>query len=237
VEHSWTGSGQCVGARLEPDPRISDFLKLTRGRTIELARLSYVASEIGARSVREQADIEPLQWLMEPRRVFEGRTALQACRSEEGFRRAVVLHGMNLGLDVEPAQIAGIPATAFLSQAVAAQLSGAPPIDCSEPERWKDVPFELYTCSISADFGPGQVQIFCAMVAHDSREVRNRLRRRYGPLLEDEAHIRLGFDWSEPIACALVSEAMGHLLLLIAQDPNSQLAKGLDFQVEQRFAQ
>jgi hypothetical protein len=79
------------------------------------------------------------------------------------------------------------------------------------------------------------VQIFCAMMATSATDVRKRLRHRYGPLLEDEAQVRLGFDWSEPLAAAMVSEAMAHQLTLAAQFPASSLAEGLDFHVEQRF--
>lgn len=73
------------------------------------------------------------------------------------------------------------------------------------------------------------------MIARGPDEVRDRLRQRFGPLLEDQAIIRLGFDWSEPLACAMVSEAMAHVLMLAAEEPTSALAEGLDFQVEQRF--
>ena len=74
------------------------------------------------------------------------------------------------------------------------------------------------------------------MMAQSPQEVRARLRQRYGSLIEDEAQVRLGFDWSEPLACAMVSEAMAHVLTIAAAEPASSLARGLDFQVEQRFS-
>src|SRR3546814_20597309 len=74
------------------------------------------------------------------------------------------------------------------------------------------------------------------MIARSASEVRFRIRQRFGPLLEDQAIVRLGFDWSEPLACAMVSQAMAHLLLLAAEDPTSSLAEGLYFHIEQRFA-
>src|SRR3546814_19379742 len=74
------------------------------------------------------------------------------------------------------------------------------------------------------------------MIARSASEVRFRIRQRFGPLLEDQAIVRLGFDWSEPLACAMVSQAMAHLLMLAAEDPTSSLAEGLDFHIEQRFA-
>src|SRR3546814_14525940 len=74
------------------------------------------------------------------------------------------------------------------------------------------------------------------MRARSVSEVRFRIRQRFGPWLEDQAIVRLGFDWSEPLACAMVSQAMAHLLMLAAEDPTSSLAEGLDFHIEQRFA-
>src|SRR3546814_20722765 len=74
------------------------------------------------------------------------------------------------------------------------------------------------------------------MIARSASEVRFRIRQRFGPLLEDQAIVRLGFDWSEPLACAMVSQAMAPLLMLAAEDPTSSLADGLDFHIEQRFA-
>ncbi|MBB4100447.1 hypothetical protein [Sphingomonas kyeonggiensis] len=95
---------------------------------------------------------------------------------------------------------------------------------------------ELYTCTISALVGSQHVQVFAAMIASGHVEVRSRLRRRYGPLLEDEAIVRAGFDWSEPLACAMVSDAMAHVLEMAAEEQSSPIAAGLDFQIEQRFA-
>src|SRR3546814_12180092 len=63
------------------------------------------------------------------------------------------------------------------------------------------------------------IHVFGAMIARSASEVRFRIRQRFGPLLEDQAIVRLGFDWSEPLACAMVSQAMAHLLMLAAEDP------------------
>jgi hypothetical protein len=44
-----------------------------------------------------------------------------------------------------------------------------------------------------------------------------------------------GFDASDPMVEALVAPAVADTLLLVAQDPRSPLAAGLDLNVEQRF--
>ena len=82
----------------------------------------------------------------------------------------------------------------------------------------------------------GHIQVFSAMIARSTREVRRRLKIRFGPFLEDHAKVKLGFDPSEPIACALVSDATAQILSLVDSDPTGELAAGFDFVVEQRFA-
>lgn len=199
-------------------------------------RLAYVAAETGARFVRERIEIEPIDWLHRPCQLFDGESAMIACRHAIGFERAVALHGLGLGLDAAPAIVSGIPVAAFLSDHAFSYFGVSPPGRREEPSRkGRGVP-ALYSCIISADLDRGHIHVFGAMIARSASEVRFRIRQRFGPLLEDQAIVRLGFDWSEPLACAMVSQAMAHLLMLVAEDPTSSLAEGLDFQVEQRFA-
>ena len=199
------------------------------------ARLLSVAVETGARFVRERIKVDPLDWLFAKRELFGGRAAAESCREPEGFRRATVLHGLSLGLDAEPWVVRDIPAQEFLSNAACNHLFSSLPQQSDGIEPWPSGPPALYTCSISAELRDEHVQVFCAMIARDPCEVRIRLRQRYGSALEDEAQVRLGFDWSEPLACAMVSDAMAHVLAVAAADPASSFARGLDFQVEQRF--
>ena len=220
-------------SRLSPsrctlDPRLRPTYK------IGAARLAHISAEVGARFLRERIDLEPLQWLASPRKLFDGRSALTACSTAEGFRRATALHGLSLGLDADPSTVMDVPIDPFLSDAAQSYLTAAPP-PRPKSERRRNGPLSLYCCAISVELDDEQVQIFCAMVARSPVEVRTRLRRRYGPMLEDEAKVILGFDGSEPLACALVSDAMAELLSLAADNPSSELARGLDFAVEQRF--
>lgn len=70
-----------------------------------------------------------------------------------------------------------------------------------------------------------------AVVADDALDVFEHLRDRYGTRIADLAVIRSGFDPSEP----LVSEAVGDALLLIEAKADSELADGVDVQLESRF--
>src|SRR3546814_6317142 len=78
-------------------------------------RLAYVAAETGARFIRDRIQIEPIDWLHRPCQLFDGESAINACRHAIGFERAVALHGLGLGLDSSPAIVSGIPVAAFLS--------------------------------------------------------------------------------------------------------------------------
>lgn len=201
-----------------------------------LLRLAYVAAETGARFVRDRIDEDPFDWLTTRKRIFDDSAPVYASIEPEGFRRAVALHGLSIGLDCAPELIAEVPATAFLTGKALAQLGNAGPQDPSRPVEATEADFALFTATIVAEMDGSQVQIFCAMIARSIAQVRARLCRRFGPLLEEQAAVRLGFDWGEPLACALVSPAMAHLLQLAMASPASTLAAGLDFQIEQRFA-
>lgn len=217
-------------------PATIGSLPMISSRREQAIRLVCVAAETGARFVRERIEVDPMHWLLAPHRMFDDQAAIDACSEPEGFRRAIALHGLSLGLDAAPESLADIPAQEFLGSLHGLGLPEFPPGVGRGPEWWEGAPSSLYSCSISSELDDCHVQIFCAMIARGSVEVRRRLRHRYGPLLESEAKVRLGFDWSEPLACALVSGAMADLLSLAADEPTSSLAEGLDFQVEQRFA-
>jgi hypothetical protein len=202
---------------------------------VALTRLMYVSSETAARFQREGLGLEPLLWLTEPHRLFDGKAAIDACATEEGARRALALHGLGIGLDADPAIIADIPLSEFVTDAVKPLII---PRSCLPAAHRSDTIAEelaLYTGTISACRTKGYIQVFCAMVTCGPQQMREKIRRRYGAILEEEASITLGFDWSQPLACSLVSEAMAEVLTLVEADPASSLAAGLDFYVEQRF--
>lgn len=229
--HSSTRSTRRAGALFD---RVASCARIASDSRLGEARLLYVAAETGARFVRERIHVDPLDWLFAELEIFDGRTAVATCHNAEEFRRAAVLHGLSLGLDVAPDVVEGIPAQDFLTSSARARLFSGPQA-ADKIQVWPGGWLSLFTCTISYELPNEHVQIFSAMIAHDEDEVRNRLRQRYGALLEEEAQVRIGFDWSEPLACAMVSDAMAHVLTIAAADPTSSFARGLDFQVEQRF--
>lgn len=198
-------------------------------RRSDLLRIAATAAETGARFVRERVDVQPMAWLASPKRLLCGRTPLDACRTPEGFRRVAVLHELSLGLDAAPASVAKINLETL------GGWYGTPPGIVFASRADDDFSSSLYNASIVHEDERGCFQIYAAMIARNASEVRRRLRARLGGLLENEATVRLGFDWSEPLACAMVSSAVADILMQAAEDPTSPIAIGLDFQVEQRF--
>ena len=83
-----------------------DEVVITTSRS--LCRLALIATETGARFQREAEPHDPMAWLLSPRRMFAGLTALEACLQREHFMRALLLHGLSLGLDADPDEIDGL---------------------------------------------------------------------------------------------------------------------------------
>ncbi len=87
---------------LDPDC-VGDFPVVTTRR--RLVRLALVATETAARFQREGGDHDPMAWMLASRELFEGRDAIEATLELSNCTRAILLHGLGLGLDADPAVI------------------------------------------------------------------------------------------------------------------------------------
>ncbi len=67
-----------------------------------LCRVAYVAAETASRFEREGIEVDPMAWMLTPRALFDGASALDACVARTDFTRAILLHGLSLGLDASP---------------------------------------------------------------------------------------------------------------------------------------
>jgi hypothetical protein len=90
-----------------PDPLDPDSCRdlpfiVTRRRLI---RLALVAAETGARFQREGLDYDPVAWMLAPREMFDGRDGIEGALGLSGCLRAILLHGLGIGLDADPALI------------------------------------------------------------------------------------------------------------------------------------
>ena len=182
------------GDPLDPDSP-SDDVVITTSRA--LCRLALVATETGARFQREAEPHDPMAWLLAPRRMFGGSTAFEACLQREHFMRALLLHGLSLGLDADPDEIDGLVDGPIESCADSSgRLSRAAPRARTG--------FKLFTASLVRSTSGTMLQTFHASVASSVEEFWARLEAKFGPAAAEGAEIRAGFDPAAPIVLALV---------------------------------
>ena len=208
----------------------------TRG----LIRLVLVAVETASRFEREAIGHDAVAWMLAPRELFAGRSAVEACLSREECLRAVLLHGLSIGLDADPMTL-----DALMADDEEDDVEGfdAADVASGEDDDVADRPNgvgaarpRLWTSFLVAERETGTIQAFDAVVASDRIEAETRLRARHGSALTEAIEVSEGFDASSPLAEALVSPAVADMLDQVAADPGSPLAKGLSVYIEQRFA-
>ena len=88
-------------------------------RRVSLVRIACVAAETGARMQRDGLSVDPVGWMVTPLALFEGRPPIEACMEKEACSKAILLHGMGLGLDADPnAMDHLLPEASFLKNSV-----------------------------------------------------------------------------------------------------------------------
>ena len=213
---------------LDPDATDdADVITTRRG----LTRLALIAAETGARFQREGEDLDPMAWMLAPRRLFGGSTAIDACLAREDFMRALLLHGLSLGLDADPEQID-------------AHLWDTPPDlgdspwnggdgESREPAQRRSRRLRLYSTLIVTARGAEIIQLFHASVASSANVVRERIRSRIGAAAADQAHIRVGVDLDCPATLVMLPPVFRELFERGDRIRWSTIA-GLDVTVEHR---
>ena len=71
-------------------------------RRVALVRIACVAAETGARMQRDGLAEDPVGWMVSPLELFEGRAPIEACMERSACSKAILLHGLGLGLDTDP---------------------------------------------------------------------------------------------------------------------------------------
>jgi hypothetical protein len=195
---------------------------------MQLGRIVMLAAETGARFERDGILADPAAWMVTPRRLFGGTSAVEACRDERPFLRAMLLHGLSAGLDADPELVDALVAEeptgdqAEEGGAVLAPRAPSPRMD-------------LYTATVVRECPSSTSHIFHACMAFGPDDVLRELRMRVGGEAGRCARVRRGFDPSDPIAVENVSPAIGAVLLEVAADANSPLGHGLNILIEHRF--
>ena len=90
---------------LEPDDWRDTPLQVTKRRLI---RLAVVAADTGARFQRDGLEYDAIAWLTTPLALFGGADAIEATLGLVECRRAILLHGLQIGLDADPSFIDGL---------------------------------------------------------------------------------------------------------------------------------
>lgn len=222
-------AGRCYEDPLDEDAADDETVIATRRG---LTRLALVATEVGARFQREGEGHDPMGWLLSPRRLFAGATALEACLSREHFIRAHLLHGLSLGLDAEPARIDALlcdtPDDAGGGFWEGGDWTGGEPAH-SAPRRQR-----LYSAMIVLARGGELIHLFHASVAPAPSVVRERIRARFGAAAAAQADIRAGVDLRCPETGAMLPPAF-RLMVERGRRVRWSTMTGLDVTVEHRI--
>ena len=212
------------------DPDVPGDIEVVTTRRA-MCRVATVAAEAGARFQREASSIDPMAWMLAPRRMFDGVSALEACLDRDHFVRAIVLHGLSLGVDADPAT---------LERLVAGRDDGGTP-RLSRPKRGRSGKRRsgakaALSCATICWEGHGvMLQAFHASVARHPAEVVQRLRSRFGEDVIELAEIREGFHPYTPLAIALVPGAVAELLRSVELDSDAPRYATFSYDTEQRL--
>lgn len=202
-----------------------------------MTRIALVAVETGGRFEREGIKHDPMSWMLAPRRLFGGSTAIEACQQLEHCRRSILVHGLGLGLDVTPNVIDALVA----DEGHEPEDSGDGPaneadnIDRKELSEFIDTRKRgrrrrrdgsgptarpsLWTATMCFSSDTLMVNAFHASIASNVLDVVDRLRAHYGDDIALTADIREGFHQAVPITLALVPAPIADLLKRIEAGP------------------
>lgn len=88
------------------DPLESGSGGMIAVRRVALVRIACVAAETGARMQRDGLSVDPVDWMVSPLALFDGRAPIEACMEREACSKAILLHGLGLALDADATAIA-----------------------------------------------------------------------------------------------------------------------------------
>lgn len=197
-----------------------------------LTRVATVAAETAMRFQREGISHDPVAWMLAPRTMFGGLPAVEACLDRQHFIRAILLHGLSLGLDAAPDSI---------DRLVADSAEGGP------DDHWMEFGgregaggrpagrVRLYSAVIVIARGGELVHAFHASFAPSAAVIRERIQARLGSAAAQQARVRLGIDPDCPTTIGLVPPAILDVLCRTGRRPKWSLLPGLDITVEQRL--
>ena len=84
------------------DPLEDDSGGMMAVRRVALVRIACVAAETGARMQRDGLAEDPVDWMVTPLELFGGLPPIEACMEKDACSKAILLHGLGLGLETDP---------------------------------------------------------------------------------------------------------------------------------------
>lgn len=105
ADYEFDASFEEVATDWALDPLGDDSGGMLAVRRVALVRIACVAAETGARMQRDGLGVDPVGWMVQPLDLFEGRAPIEACMDRDQCSKAILLHGLGLGLDADPGAI------------------------------------------------------------------------------------------------------------------------------------
>lgn len=225
-----------------PDPldidEANDELVFTTRRAI--GRVALVATEAANRFYRESIPHDPMAWMFAPRKIFEGGSAIDACLSRDDCMRAILVHGLGLGLDIERGAIDILLASEEEEDTGSDEQYIHPWFiqDYSEPHHRRKTPrkssrLRLYTATIVDTRDNRMLQAFHASVARNIGEVQARLAGRFGCDIAEAADIRVGIHPASPLVVSLVPTPVLEMLKALAAESGRRKVRTFAIDIEQ----
>ncbi|MBA2920832.1 hypothetical protein GON01_02535 [Sphingomonas sp. MAH-20] len=218
-----------------PDPLDEDEARdvCVTATARKITRVAMVASETASRFQREGIGQDPMAWMLAPRALFGGQNAIEACLERQNFVRAILLHGLSVGLDAAPDQIDRLLADAADDDPESPWMDPGRNVGGNRRERMRRL--RLYTAIIVIARGGELVHAFHASFASSAAVIRERIQARLGLAAAEQAQIRLGIDPDCPTTIAMVPPGILDVLCQSGRRPRSSEIPGLDITVEQRL--
>lgn len=213
------------------DPDGPGDVALTTSRRA-LVRLALVATEVGARFQREGVGHDAMAWMLASRRLFGGEAAIDACLERDACLRAVLLHGLSLGLDAGPDQIGALLCDTP-GDVGGGFWEGGDGIG-GQSGRTNARRQRLYSALIVTARGGELVHLFHASVAPAASVVRERIRARFGAAAAAQADIQLGVDLDCPATIGMLPPAF-RVMVERGRRVRWAAMTGLDVTVEHRI--
>lgn len=216
------------------EDRVDDEKITTTRKAIN--RVALIAAEAGGRFQREQIDHDPMSWLLAPRKMFDGRAAVDACLEREHCLRGILVHGLSLGLDIDPAALDTLLADDDDWEEEAGEMPKNEKGNARHhiSREYVSVP-RLYTATICYADNMTMLNAFYACITNNPSEIADHLEHRYGPAAAAEARIRAGYFAADPLVLAIVPDPLAEVICKMQEQESDPASASFAVNIEQRI--